>query len=358
MQTLSNRKDIIQFRYIRVIACLCIVLLHTLHAAGDFFAGSMSLTDMLVSRSAQNLLLWCVPCFLMVTGALLLDPEKEIPVKTIFSKYVLRMVLALVIFTFIFRIADALADPDAVLTFGDLVKQWIAGMLTGDTWLPMWYLYLMIGLYAMMPVYKIVFRHASDEVLRYLVLVVIFFVSIVPAAGVFGLDLAFYIPTSLIYPAYLFLGRMIYTGQIRVSRHMAVILAVGCSVILVMLTYYRYMYGDVALSEDRLAVFTRVLLGYPSVFVVGQPVGIFSLLCGIPSKREKAEGLLLAMDQCSFGIYLIHMIFVMIVMKVLMVDPYAYGGALLFIAMTGAFFALSFAVTFVLRKIPGVSRVL
>ena len=122
--------------------------------------------------------------------------------------------------------------------------------------------------------------------------------------------------------------------------------------------YFRNMYGDVALSESGLEQFGRVLLGYPSIFVVGQTVGIFSLLCGVPAKQEKSGGLLLAMDKCSFGIYLIHMIFVMIVMKVLLVNPYEYGGALLFAAMTGAFFALSFAVTFVLRKVPGLNRVL
>ena len=357
MQTLSNSKDIIQFRYISVIACLFIVLLHTLHASGDFFAASMTAGDVLVSRSAQNLLLWCVPCFLMVTGALLLDPEKEIPIKDFFSKYILRMVLALVIFTFVFRLADMLADGEKIGAAAFL-KSWITGLLTGDTWLPMWYLYLMIGLYAMMPIYKIIFRYASDEILRYLTLVLIAFVSIVPIAGVFGLDLAFYIPTSLIYPAYLFLGRMIYTGQLRVSRHFAALLVIGCSVILVMLTYFRNMYGDVALSESGLEQFGRVLLGYPSIFVVGQTVGIFSLLCGMPAKQEKSGGLLLAMDKCSFGIYLIHMVFVMIVMKVLLVNPYEYGGALLFAAMTGAFFALSFAVTFVLRKVPGLNRVL
>lgn len=357
MQTLSDSKDVIQFRYIRIIACLGIVLLHTMHAAGDLFAGSMSMTDRVVSGSAQNLLLWCVPCFLMVTGALLLEPAKEIPLRKVFSKYILRMALALVIFTFIFRLLDMVTNGEK-LTAAAFIKSWIVELLTGQSWLPMWYLYLMIGIYAMIPVYKVVFRHASDSVLRYLTAVVIVFISLVPLSGIAGHELAFYIPTSLIYPAYLFLGRMIYTGQLRVSRHFAVILTVGCSVLLVMFTYFRTMYGDIALSEAQLASFNRMLLGYPSIFVVGQTIGIFSLICSIRAKREKASGLLLSMDECSFGIYLIHMIFIVLVMKVLMVNPFEYGGAWLFAAMAGAFFTASYLVTFVLRKVPGVSKVL
>ena len=357
MHRLSDKNEVIQFRYIRITACLCIVLLHTLHASNDLFAGSMTLTDTLVTKSVQNLLLWCVPCFLMVTGALLLEPDREISIKKVFSKYVLRMVLALVMFTFLFRVLDMITNGENI-SFATLMKSWLTEMLTGQSWLPMWYLYLMIGIYAMIPVYRVIFSHASDAMLKYLTAVIMVFVSLVPLSGIMGIDLHFYIPTTMIYPVYIFLGRMIYTGQLKVSRHFAVILTVGCSIILVMLTYFKYMYGDITFSEGEMDSFNRMLLGYSSILTVGQSVGIFALMCGIRVKSKEASGLLLSLDKCTFGIYLTHMIFVMIVMKVLMVDPYQYGGAWLFAAMTGAFFTAGFVVTFVLRMVPGMKRVL
>ena len=350
------KQDIIQFRYIRVIACLSIVLLHTLFASNVYFETSMSLTDLTVTRAVENLLMWCVPCFVMVTGALLLEPEKDVPLKKLFSKYIMRMALALVIFTFIFAVFEAVVNGGDIAAAG-FFKGWLDDMFTGNSWPHMWYLYMMIGLYAMMPVYKVLFSHASDAALKYITAVMIVFVSVLPLSGITGHESAFYIPTTFIYPAYLFLGRMIYTGQLRVSRHFAVILAIGCSLLIVMLTYFRYMYGDIAVGEDLIPVYDRMLFSYPSILVVGQSIGIFSLLSSIKTKAE-APALLVSMDQCSFGIYLIHMIFLKLVLQVLLVDPYEYGGAWLFAAMAGAFFTAGYIVTFVLRKLPGVKRVL
>ena len=80
----------------------------------------MSTADFAVTKTCENLLMWAVPCFLMVSGALLLNPAKEIPLKKLFGKYIKRMFLALLIFTFIFQLFDILMTGQP-LTFHNVI---------------------------------------------------------------------------------------------------------------------------------------------------------------------------------------------------------------------------------------------
>ena len=52
------------------------------------------------------------------------------------------------------------------------------------------------------------------------------------------------------------------------------------------------------------------------------------------------------------------MIFIHIVLKHMGVNPYEYGGAMLFLLMTVAFFILAVGITWLLRLIPVVRQVL
>ena len=55
-------------------------------------------------------MMWAVPCFVMVTGALLLDENREVSFDKLFNKYILRVLGALVVFSMVFRIFDIIMD--------------------------------------------------------------------------------------------------------------------------------------------------------------------------------------------------------------------------------------------------------
>ena len=59
-----------------------------------------------------------------------------------------------------------------------------------------------------------------------------------------------------------------------------------------------------------------------------------------------------SLDDCSFGIYLIHMIGVRAVMKWAGFDPYSNYPVLSFIGMVIAFFIGAYIITYFIRKIP------
>ena len=59
--------------FLRAVACVAIVVLHTVNSAAILYEGRISRVDYGVSMAVVEALAWAVPCFLMVTGALLLD---------------------------------------------------------------------------------------------------------------------------------------------------------------------------------------------------------------------------------------------------------------------------------------------
>lgn len=106
-------------------------------------------------------MMWAVPCFVMVTGALLLDENREVSFDKLFNKYILRALGALVVFSMVFRIFDIIMDKES---FG--LKSILKGfyeIFTGTGWSHIWYLYLLIGLYLLLPFYK---DHKSKQQFR------------------------------------------------------------------------------------------------------------------------------------------------------------------------------------------------
>ncbi|MBQ3281984.1 MAG: acyltransferase family protein [Eubacterium sp.] len=330
-----------QFSWIRVIACFAIILLHSLFAGSVYFEGSITEGEILWSGIAENLLMWAVPCFLMVTGALLLDPEKDLPVSRIYGKYLKRVVLALVVFTLIFQVIGYFMEGEQTI-----IRDWLADLFLGRSWAHMWYLYLMIGIYLMMPFYRMVVKAADPKMLDLLIILIFVFTSVTSVFSALGYVPAFYIPTTIVYPLYVFAGYRLYKRPVAVWPAVLAVLASTAAIIL--MTYLRYsseVLIDLAVSEEEAQL--DYLFDYYSPLVALQSAGIFSLMCRIPAK---ADAFLKSLDACTFGIYLIHMIGIHAIMKWAGFDPYSYGPfAFLLIALI--LFAASFAVTWIIRKI-------
>ena len=357
--------EIAAFPHIRVLACFCIILLHALFASNVYFEETMTGGEVLWSKAMENELMWAVPCFLMITGALLLDPARKLPLKKLFGKYLRRIVLALVCFTLIFQILGWRMEGEP-----NIVKGCLQDLAFGESWAHMWYLYLMIGLYLMMPFYKMIADKAvtfgadakagqaetlaeadgqpccDTRLLDLLILILLVFTSLVPMAEVFGISIGFYIPTTLVYPAYLFMGYRLHNKPWHPG--LAAVLLVVCTAGLLGLTWLRYGTGVLADMEADPANQLDTLTGYASILVIFQTAGLFCLLERIKTPAGRA---LRSMDQCSFGIYLIHMIGIHLIMKWMGFDPYMYG-PFTFILMAAALFLASWPVTWVIRKIP------
>lgn len=72
-------------------------------------------------------------------------------------------------------------------------------MLTGNTWAHMWYIYCLLGLYVLLPMYKIFADYASDEQLKYILAILFLFESIFRLLKLLEINLGFYCHINTIY---------------------------------------------------------------------------------------------------------------------------------------------------------------
>ena len=143
----GNSPRVTYFDWLRGAATYAVVILHmfnkmlTDHAIGDFPL------PMVIAWTELQLVLtrWAVPVFLMITGALLLDPKRSVRWTKI-GRYVARMVAVLLIFCPVYTCMSARA-----ITLPAIVEG-LGKALTQGSWDHLWYVYALIGLYLLTPV--------------------------------------------------------------------------------------------------------------------------------------------------------------------------------------------------------------
>ena len=335
---------------LRGMASLAVVLLHTSYIAVRLFQPDMN--DTLMGMCLRNLMLWSVPCFVMITGALLLNPEKEMTIGDIFHKYIRRAFLALVIFTFVFALFDYIVDHQT----GNLLTIYVTKLLTNHSWLHMWYLYMLTGMYLVLPIGRTFVKHAGDEELKYTVLLLFIFQSCISTLGYFTGDqvIGFYIPVYTVYPFYFLLGWMIHAGKIVIPKKYAWALFLGGTALILVTTCAGILQNNAGLIS---------LTGtYAFVATAAQSTGVF-VLCKDTEKNEDREPnaltkLFMHIDTCSFGIYLIHVLYLYIVYRVMAFNPFMHGGIFSLLGLWVCTSAVSWLTVYLLKKIPGVNQVL
>ncbi len=354
--------------YLRALACIAIVILHTFYIANITFTDSYGLFRNILSNTARNLMLWAVPNFVMITGALLLDPEKQITIRKIFTKYIKRVFLALLIFCIVYQVFDSIAIDK---NFGiSSILTGIKETLLGTSWSTMWYPYTLISLYLLLPFYRIIAAKASQGEMRYLLFIYALFLSIFPILRIWDIRLGFTISVASIYPFYLFMGHAIYTGIIKITKQAALIMIIAGSILTIFLTSLRYAQDIEALEMFR---------DYNGINVLIQSIGVFAYFFSegggfalpgaspnqTPEKSRGSKGkgqlihnILLSIDDNSFGIYLIHIIFIKWVFRVISFNPYTHGSIFAFVLIIGLITLISWGITWVLKKIPGIKSIL
>ncbi len=338
------------FSYLRAIASIAIVCLHTCYVAVRIYEGQITESQYLVSRSAVNCLMWAVPCFVMISGALLLNEKREISYKKLFGTYIFRMAGALLVFCLVFQIVDLLMNKEAITLSGILYGWW--EMLTASSWSHLWYLYLMIGIYLLLPFYRKAAAHSSKKDLQYLLVVYGLFLSVLPLLNsTTGTSIGFYIHVSTIYPFYLFLGYYIYHYcREKITTGLSLCLLLAATVLIIILSVMKYKNG---------AFETEDFWGYSSPIVVLQATGMYGLFLNISKWIKGIVGrILIELDKNSFGVYLIHMIFVRLLIRTFQVNPYGNLSVLKFIGLILMITLISYLCTKLLRLIPGVKRIL
>ena len=207
---------------IRSVAMVAVVLLH---AANDLTIQQMNQFEIIRWTTVdvyQSLGRIGVPLFLLLTGALLLQPSKiDEPIKVFFKKRVSRIGLAFVFWGAVYFAWDFLVVHkinDQPITTNSIIQ----GILTGPYY-HFWYLYLLLGLYLLTPIMRVIVAHADRNLIKYLLVIWFLGASVLP---LFTLVTSLHLDSNVFvlsgYFGYFFLG--VYLLSITVRRSIIAIL--------------------------------------------------------------------------------------------------------------------------------------
>lgn len=349
---MSSNK-ILYLSRLKALACIGVIILHTFSSFGRF-ATSQEYTYLFLS--IKNCMSWAVPCFVMASGALLLDRNRILTPKKLFGKYIPRMALALVIFSVIFSVFDTLTT--APRSAGATVKDTLSDIFLGTGWPHMWYIYLMLAIYLLLPVYKLISGNAKASEIKYLLLIYTVFLSVLPfIETAAGKKLPFYICVFTIYPLFLFLGHALHTGIIKLPKNACGLMFLIIFGIIAMLTVYGYTPVDNSLETRR--KIKLLLNDYSFPLYVLASIGAFGYIRKTRNKEVPVLDKIAAeLDSCSFGIYLIHMAVLKFIYAVMKFNPFEHGGTIAVIGICIVTLAISYAITRLLKFIPYVNRII
>ena len=254
-----------------------------------------------IGNLLQQLSYWNILVFVMISGYLFLS--REIDAATMWKKYILRIVKCFAIWSCVYTAYNA-----AVSYLGGAEVAWILKNCVGDFFLGgtrrMWYLVMLIALYAFVPLISRLVHHTSEREQRYALLLMgslaILFPSlriIHPFETVFGLDVdrmqGVYASVYIFYLlfGYWLLSRMEAQGLTR-----------------------KWNVGIAALGLVSVALVAIIIVWNNDVvssgFVLFVPItALLALLAKSADSflyTHKIGKMLRSVSQCSFGIYLIH----------------------------------------------------
>lgn len=128
----------------------------------------------------QTFFSFAVPLFVLISGSLLLNPAKEISWQMILQKYIFRIIRVLLLFGFFMCLAEVYMGQKADDGVIKVIVISIVNLITGNCWTHMWYLYTLIGLYALTPLFKFYINNASRSYFHYLIAVLTVMCVILP----------------------------------------------------------------------------------------------------------------------------------------------------------------------------------
>ena len=110
----KNEQRILSFDFLRVIASFAVIVLHV--SAKYWYYTDVNGFEWQVLNFFDSSVRWCVPIFLMISGSLFLS--REIPLKRIRTKYVIRLAVSFFVWSIIYAVVDGtiVTRPTVLIT--------------------------------------------------------------------------------------------------------------------------------------------------------------------------------------------------------------------------------------------------
>lgn len=273
----------------------------------------------------------------MITGYLWLSDEKECT----FAKMVpniRRFLLVLVTFGFGYAILERFFRTRSISI--TLLAASLQDVLNGQLWDHMWFVYSIIGIYLLLPILKPFFYDCSIRAIATLTGLLFVFTIISPVVengSGYSIPITFPIQEPVFY---ICAGGLI--GKWKPAQHKIAIASVFIFLFCISTSFFAQIHATQY-------SFCIPLLSCISAVCLFVAVTIFTNY--VPEVIWMRN-----ISNCTFGIYLLHPLFINIMIKLLHIYPLRWQPFISIIGVSAAVAVLSYIFTYLLRKIWWIKR--
>ncbi len=358
-----RKTDYVYMEILRVLSAFAIVVIHV--SGTNWSKLSIGCSDWTVQTFYNVGARFSLCVFCMITGALLLNPQKSIGIREVYGKYFKRILTCLVAWIVLYAFFYAVIERPGDLKY--LIKRFFV--------LPkhLWYLLMLLGLYLALPVLRVI--TANKKVTLYLIwLLILFgmvFGTIQDVTGYFssvaGESKVFYLWNLLLddvnelnrtfVPGYLgcfLLGHYVHEHGVGKWSKCLVVMAVPALLLSAGLTILFSMITDSYVISFMLET---------NPLIVMAAVGIYEFFKGAKGKEKVYDvnawyiKVMLFVSANSFGIYLTHFAFL-----VILIQYFHFGDSTSPVILSIPFnslavFAAALVVSVILGRIPLVKKI-
>lgn len=155
---------------LRIVSALSVVVLHV---SGQYImnydVGSLSFR---LSNFMNSVSRFGVPVFVMISGALFLSRKKEIPTHKIWLTYILRLLIVYGVWSFAYYVFQSVYFWHFDFWRHGIVRTVLGCVYASDHF---WFLFMIMGLYAMVPFLRTWVQNASPKELDYFMILYVVF---------------------------------------------------------------------------------------------------------------------------------------------------------------------------------------
>ena len=346
----NNTNRLIHFDLMRIIACFFVILIHV-----GIFDQLKDVPNQSIDTVFGNfygiISRWAVPCFFMLSGLMFLDKNKEIPLKKLYGKYILRLAVAYVVWSCIYAIYNSFYDAGPTLyeKFNYFLNYCISGEIHT------WYVLVTIGLYIALPIIKLIIHKANQKAINYWIIAMFIFASVIPFIVDWGIPMIsgyvaylnqYMEPFFFIgYTLYFVLGYNILQSDLSSKQRKIIYSLAGLGFI------YCIVIRIVLLSIFDISMGALSYL-YPNIIFMS--LGVFLFFNDYVSRimfSERMQKVITTISRLTFGIYLIHVLMLKVFYRIginLSICPIPVSMPVVSLIV----FLASMIIIYIIKKIP------
>ena len=309
---------------LRIISAIAVIIIHVVSSP---VTNSTTTVEVYLENNLNlihNLMLWSVPVFFMITGYCLLK-KQECTYKYCFT-HILKYIAVLFTVGLFYALLEEVYSANTINV--KIIIQAVINVIAGNLWAHMWFIYSIIGVYLVMPVIHCFMQKGEKNIFIFTGMLFFF--------NIFCSSIKTWLSIGVDFPFGGYLFYVCFGGAIAKCRIRKELLYLCC------------LAG--ALSTVCMVMAAKTtLIGYNHLFVCLVAMSIFLLVNKMEVKSNK---FILTISKCTWGIYLLHPLFINIAIKVLKIDFLTSLPYVKLFVFTIVISIISFVATYILKKIP------